>query len=340
MKVIMCTFQSVSLYKGGVRTQLYKTAEYLREFVEVDFFNQWEDYNNGKESIFHIFTASNRTYFLAEALNRRGFNIVTSPIYYREISPYFLRLHNNINVLFNHNYSGNICGKRICNMSKFILPNSLDEARYLKIAWDIPDEKINIIPNGVDREFYNSDPTEFKQKYGLQNFVLGVGSLSGRKNYDLLAEVCAEMDVPLVLIGDLGNSEKSYKIKKLAEENKNILLIPYLDHDSTLLKSAYAAADIIALPSDFETPGLVALEGALAGCKVLITKVGGTKDYFENYAYYVKPRSKKDIKNGLEFLLNKKVDKELKEHILNNFTWEKVAEKTYNVYKSVLTACM
>ena len=37
------------------------------------------------------------------------------------------------------------------------------------------------------------------------------------------------------------------------------------DHDDPLLASAYAAARVFALPSWFETPGLAALEAALAG---------------------------------------------------------------------------
>ena len=39
-----------------------------------------------------------------------------------------------------------------------------------------------------------------------------------------------------------------------------------LDHHDPLLASAYAAARVFALPSWFETPGLAALEAALAGC--------------------------------------------------------------------------
>jgi glycosyltransferase involved in cell wall biosynthesis len=244
-------------------------------------------------------------------------------------------LQNKFGKIFQHSYSGNVCGKKISMMSKILLPNSTEEAKYITIAWDVPKEKIHIIPNGVDKEFYYADPAEFKHKYGLENFILGVGSLSGRKNYDLLAEVCCEMEIPLVLIGELGNSTKSIKIKKLADKYKNIIMIEHIDHDSSLLRSAYAAADILALPSDFETPGLVALEGALAGCKVLITEIGGTREYFLDYAYYVKPRKKSDLKKGLNYLLNKKKDNKLKEHILKNYTWDKVAKKTYDIYKKL-----
>ena len=53
-----------------------------------------------------------------------------------------------------------------------------------------------------------------------------------------------------------------------------------LDHTIPLLASAYAAARVFALPSWFETPGLAALEAALAGCAVVITPYGSTREYF------------------------------------------------------------
>ena len=63
-----------------------------------------------------------------------------------------------------------------------------------------------------------------------------------------------------------------------------------LDHDDPLLASAYAAARVFALPSWFETPGLAALEAALAGCAVVITPYGSTREYFGGLVAYARPR--------------------------------------------------
>ena len=56
------------------------------------------------------------------------------------------------------------------------------------------------------------------------------------------------------------------------------------DHDDPLLASAYAAARVFALPSWFETPGLAALEAALAGARWSITPFGCTREYFGDHA--------------------------------------------------------
>ena len=64
-----------------------------------------------------------------------------------------------------------------------------------------------------------------------------------------------------------------------------------LEHDDPLLASAYAAARVFALPSWFETPGLAALEAALAGSAVAITPFGSTREYFGDLVTYCRPAS-------------------------------------------------
>ena len=53
-------------------------------------------------------------------------------------------------------------------------------------------------------------------------------------------------------------------------------------------------------------------------------------------ATYVDPYSIASIRNGIETELNQKSDVQLKEHINNNFLWQKVAELTANAYSQIL----
>ena len=68
--------------------------------------------------------------------------------------------------------------------------------------------------------------------------------------------------------------------KCVKEAGSNVKFLGDLDHSSDMLRSAYAACDVFVLPGWFETPGLAALEAALAGAKVVATKGGSTKEYF------------------------------------------------------------
>jgi glycosyltransferase involved in cell wall biosynthesis len=102
------------------------------------------------------------------------------------------------------------------------------------------------------------------------------------------------------------------------------------------LFSAYAAAKVFVLPSLFETPGITALEAGMMWCNLVITKGGSTIEYFRDYALYINPLSVDDIKEKILEAYNKPRDNKLREHILNNYTWEKAAEKTLQAYRLML----
>jgi len=99
-----------------------------------------------------------------------------------------------------------------------------------------------------------------------------------------------------------------------------------------LLRSAYSAAKVFVLPSIFETPGLSALEAAVAGANIVITKYGSTKEYFGDYAWYVDPFSESDIKDKILDAFKSKKNKKLSYHIKKNFTWDKIVKKLRDVY--------
>jgi glycosyltransferase involved in cell wall biosynthesis len=122
-----------------------------------------------------------------------------------------------------------------------------------------------------------------------------------------------------------------------AKRNSNLLIVDALSHDSMLLASAYSACSVFALPSQFETPGIAALEAALAGAKIVITPFGGTKEYFENDAVYVDPYSADAIATGIRTALHKQPTPELANRIKQEFIWKRVGEKTKQLYERVLS---
>ena len=53
------------------------------------------------------------------------------------------------------------------------------------------------------------------------------------------------------------------------------------------LINVYQRTKVVCLPSTYEGVGLSAMEGLANGAKVLITSVGGTRDYFSSSATFV-----------------------------------------------------
>jgi glycosyltransferase involved in cell wall biosynthesis len=270
-----------------------------------------------------------------------GVPIVTSPIFFTRHSAAAIRT----SLAFEHTLKRLRPGiwtdygytEAICRWAAAVLPNTIDEGSLVQRGLSIPAWKITVVPNGVDPRFESADPSLFTKTYGLKNFILNVGHIGpARKNVMSLIRALSAIDHPAVIIGRVTEGRFGEACLKEAAKNKNILIIPGLENESEMLASAYAACDTFVLPSMFETPGIAALEAALAGAKIVITPHGGTKDYFGTMAEYVDPYSVASIGSGIRKALNASRSSTLKEHVKKEFLWSAVARKTLEVYKRVL----
>lgn len=342
MKIGFIAPQSIAAVNGGVRTQALLTANHLKELgVEIAFISPWDDISALDIDLFHIFMASPDNSGIISTLHEQGKKIVLSPVMYSRRSAVSIKklllVEEKISSINPGIRSEFGIKKEICLKADLILPNTQDEADLISKAFIISSSAIEVIPNGVENRFKDSDPQLFENKTGLKDFVLFAGQASApRKNVEGLIKAFKEIDQDLVIIGDFSNSEYSQRCLSLIEENPRIHLMNTIDHNAELLSSAYAACKVFVLPSQFETPGIAAMEAALAGANIVITEVGGTKEYFQNYAEYITPSSSKSIKKGINDALSKPKSDSLKNNILDNYTWDKVAEQTLAQYKRML----
>jgi glycosyltransferase involved in cell wall biosynthesis len=223
----------------------------------------------------------------------------------------------------------------ICRWAKLVLPNTTLEARLVENGLGIDPRKVRFVPNGVERRFATGDPQLFQEKYGLRNFVLNVGHVGPeRKNVFRLIQALEKINVPSVIIGRIEDNEYGRRCIAAAKLNPRLTVIESLPNDAPLLASAYAACDVFALPSYYETPGIAALEAGLAGAKIVITRGGGTEEYFGVDAEYVEPTSWELIHHGIVTALNKPKSPALSERIRREYLWENVGEKTLEAYTS------
>ncbi len=341
MNVVMASYAAVSILHGGPNTQLRNTAKHLASHgVKVSLFDPWSPFSRENCDLFHIFGANIGTYHLAREIHALGIPIVTSPIIYSRHSPAF------INTMLSFTRVAQSVGKGIwtdyaltadiCNWSARVLPNTKAEAQLVVKGLGCPEKKVNVIPNGVDERFAKSSPDLFTKTYGLKDFILSVGHTGHRrKNVLMLIKALGQFDHPAVIIGRIIRGEYGDACVREAAKYKHIKLIDGLPNDSDMLASAYAACDVFALPSLFETPGIAALEAGLAGAKVVITPHGGTKEYFSDFAEYVEPDSVESIRKGIETSIAKPKTLDLQTHIRNNFLWSHVAARTAKVYREV-----
>jgi glycosyltransferase involved in cell wall biosynthesis len=342
MKVCFATYQSATLLKGGPRTQILQTTRCLENLgLDVKLFESWQDIRKEEIDIIHLFGANIGTYHLAREIHKLGIPMVVTPIFYSRHAAPFIRATVVVDKLIRKFAHGTWTDfgldAEICSWAEQVLPNTSCEAHLVEKGFGIPAEKITVVSNGVEERFYHSDPTIFKKRYGIKNFILNVGHI-GPERKNVLRLICALENInhPAVIIGRIENNEYGKKCLEKAKKNPRLLILDNIPNDSELLSSAYAACDVFVLPSLFETPGIAALEAALAGAKIVITPKGGTKDYFLDYAEYVEPTSVELIHHGILTALNKPKTNTLRNHVRNNFLWEQVAKKTFEIYNKIV----
>lgn len=367
MKILLNSRIDLFTKPGGDTAQILKTAEYLKKSgVIVDISIKLKENLNDYDLV-HIFniTRPHETYLQYLNAKKQKKPVIITPLYQnfdewdklgrygwqnafmkiipdkntKELTKTFLRALTNIN-LYHPFMIQSIKGfikqqKEILTKVDLVLLNSKMEMR--KIEEDLKvKNNYAVVPNGVELSFADAKPDIFKDKFGFNDFILCVANFSSIKNHLNLIKTLENTDFILVLIGKSQKAHKKYfqLINKETEKNKNIKLFTNLDQEE--LKSAYAAAKVHVLPSWFETCGLVSLEAGLAGCNVVSTNRGYAKEYLKDFAWYCDPADINSIRDAVLKAYHAPKSEQLKNYILENFSWEKTAQRTLEAYQKVL----
>lgn len=342
MKLLVIAPLSIGVVHGGVGMQAMKTAEELKKLgLSVDYFNPWEKTDPSDYDIAHIFLAGNETLSIAQRLRNLDCRLAVSPVFFTRRPASVIRQTINIESLAQKVVRGIFSDysikAEVCKAADLILPNTDSEAKLIRDGFGISDSQISVVPNGVDIRYADATPDLFESTYEIRNFTLFVGDCSARrKNVLSLLEQHTQNDQPLVLIGNFDGSEYSKSCLEIIESRDNVLHMGHVDHNDPILASAYAAAEVFTLPSQFETPGIAALESALAGCRIAITNVGGTREVFGDEAEYIDPEKDSSIMQAIRKAHKRPKSDTLQKRILENYTWAKVAQKTLSSYQRLL----
>jgi len=343
MRVYFASYPSLSLNRGGPTYKIKYLKDALEKIgVEVVLYDPWDlNVKLTENDLFHIFNASISTFPITTNLALYGTKYVVNPIFFSNhkagwIKAY-MKLEKSLRKVFKRSYSDYSLTKEVCDKAERVLPNTKAEGDLLVEGVGVKRDDVQVIWNGVEARFKNADPELFQKKFGIKDFVLNVGHLGPvRKNGLNMIKALKQLDCPVVIIGDVLKTREGMQCLKEIESAKNILFLNWIKHEDEILSSAYAACHTFVLPARYETPGRAALEAGLARANVVITPHGGTMEYFEDKADYCDPHSVSDIKLKVTEALNKTRSNSLRDHIMKNFIWERVAETTLEMYRAVL----
>ncbi len=313
---------------GGDTVQMLKAADYLRKFgVDVDINNGFiTDYSS--YDIIHLFNLvrMGETYKYYKIARYYKKNIVITPLYW-DLTRYYTYINDEENLKLWQRC--NSYRKEIIRGSTTVYPNSTMEADMIKTQIGV-NAQYKIIPSGVDIIDEDIPLYGLKERYELNNYVLSVGRICHRKNQLVLAQICKELNIELVLIGVVSDTE--YYEKCL--EVKGTRHLGFLD--SYNIYNAYRFARLHVLPGFAENPGLSSLEAAVSGCNIASTNEGSSHEYFGGKAIYCNPYDEGSIYDAVKKGIKASKGCGLKIDIREKYSWEKCIKKLYKSYLEVL----
>jgi glycosyltransferase involved in cell wall biosynthesis len=328
---------------GGGENQLIQTARHLEAMgLPVRLFCSWSD-RLERARLLHLFGMSREGLELARRAKARGTPVVLSPICWFQpgalwnLEHTWARKVGSLATWSLRRLCPKLPGWRrdLLELCDRILPNSQAEARQLCVLFGVNPERIAIIPNGVLCTFREASPALFRGRFGDGEFVLFVGRVEPRKNILGLIRAVRSLRLRLVILGAAPPECRTYLERCRVAGGDAVSWLPSTDHEDPFLASAYAAARVLALPSWFETPGLVALEAALAGTTVVITPFGSTREYFGERVLYARPDRLGEIKSTIARGWSEGPDPRLAGFVASHYLWPRVAERTAEVYGRV-----
>ena len=329
---------------GGGENQLVQTGRHLEDLgVRVRLFAPWVDRLESAR-LLHLFGMSREGLELARVARARGVRVVLSPICWYEPRAMVALAGNPIaQALGLAGWGVRRLAPRVpswrrtlLGLADAILPNSDAEAQQLIRLFDADWSRVHVVPNGVPSTFAHASPARFRAAFGLGDFVLYAGRIEPRKNVLGLVRAVELAGLPLVVIGSPPPGHEPYARACREAGRGAIHWVNALDSDDPMLGSAYAAARVFALPSWFETPGLAALEAALAGCAVVITPFGCTREYFGDRVEYARPDRISALARAIVRAWESGPHPRLASHVGSHYLWSDVAQRTVDVYDQVV----
>lgn len=346
MRVLIAAPDQLLTRPGGLRTQVLRTVEELQQLdCTVTLFNPWNEYRLADFDVAHCFSMNAPMYFKTRAIADYGLPIVFSSVMWRVGSSRLIRLSVELlRRLPKQLLNDVVACREMSGWARRILPNTTAEMLWLQQAIGVDIGKCAVVPNGVDdlpEAPSGAAPDWPAGEWPSRDFVLCVAALMSRKNLVLLAETAVECGYPVVLVGPHTEPGVVAKLRAIQQRHPGMVYLPgALSQSDPRLAAACRHCRVFCLPSNYETPGIAALEAALKGARIAITEVGGTREYFGEDAQYLQPRSRTSLRTALveSWRLGRPHDPDrIRERLLREFSWRSVAEQTLQEYRRALS---
>ena len=175
--------------------------------------------------------------------------------------------------------------RRLVHSVDRIVAATEHERQLLRQVFRVPRPRVAVIPLGVDLEqFRPRDKAAARAELGRpegERLLLAVGRIEPLKGFDILIRALAEMTererVSLLVVG--GDERAAPEFARLRAVAQEVGVADRVQFPGAIphprLAVHYNAAELVVVPSFYESFGLVALEAMASGLPVVASRVGG-----------------------------------------------------------------
>jgi D-inositol-3-phosphate glycosyltransferase len=249
--------------------------------------------------------------------------------------------------------------KQVLRQADRVIVATVAELTQLRFLYKANGNMV-VIPPGVDvSHFYPIPADEAKMYVGLKpedRMVLFVGRIEPLKGVDTLIQAMSGLQlkeknrpVHLAIIGgdpaanpDEMTAEMA-RLQKLCDDlavGQTVVFLGKRDQDK--LPYYYSAAQLVVMPSHYESFGMVALEAMACGTPVIASEVGGLAYLVRDgeTGFTIPDQEPEELCDKISWLLN---DRELHETMsaraveyAQDYAWEKIAKQIVEVYEELV----
>lgn len=222
---------------------------------------------------------------------------------------------------------------------------------YIQKHYQTPENKITIIPRGIDLDVFNPKNisndfiSNFKKENNLKNkfIISSVGRITQLKDYETFIKAVAIVkniipNVKALIVGGVRNDKEDYlnSLKKLIIEldlKDNIIFTG----SQSKIAEIYTLSDVVVSSSKKpESFGRAVAESIAMNTPVIATNHGGVKDIIKENenGFFFEVGNEKELANNI--IKSKNFNFDGYTYISDNFSLENMLELNLKVYRRVL----
>ena len=206
-----------------------------------------------------------------------------------------------------------------------------------------PELDIDVIPNGIDvRRFSPPEGRPPERRIRL----VTVARLLERKGIQTILEACAKPTLLPVELSIIGTGPFEPELRQMVDEmglGDRVRFLGFVPNEE--LPRHYRRSDIFVLPSETESFGLVFAEAMSCGLPIAASNVGGIPETVRDGVdgLLCPPGQPLALRENIQRLISsvdtrEEISHSQRERVLENYTWDQIAARYADLYRSVLAA--